>query len=101
MIGKPYAGELQVRFDEGEQDLIPGLIPNGHDFGNDGYSQGSAYRTLRLFSTLLERRMALTQPRKTFRRRFDFVFHERWPAFRALGLYREKRANSRMILGWP
>jgi hypothetical protein len=52
MIGKPYAGELQVRFDEGEQDLIPGLIPNGHDVGNDGYSQGSAYRTLRLFSTL-------------------------------------------------
>jgi hypothetical protein len=22
MIGKPYAGELQVRFDEGEQDFI-------------------------------------------------------------------------------
>jgi hypothetical protein len=36
MIGKPYAGELQVRFDEGEQDLVPWWIPNGHDVGNDG-----------------------------------------------------------------
>jgi hypothetical protein len=24
MIGKPYAGELQVRFDEGEQDFVYG-----------------------------------------------------------------------------
>ena len=24
MIGKPYAGELQVRFDEGEQDYVTG-----------------------------------------------------------------------------
>lgn len=52
MIGKPYAGELQVRFDEGEQDLIPRSIPNGHDVGNDGYSQGSTYSMLCLFSTL-------------------------------------------------
>ena len=52
MIGKPYAGELQVRFDEGEQDFVPWTILNGHEVGNDGYSQGSAYRMLRLFSTL-------------------------------------------------
>jgi len=29
MIGKPYAGELQVRFDEGKQDFVPWTIPNG------------------------------------------------------------------------
>jgi hypothetical protein len=52
MIGKPYAGELQVRFDEGEQDFVPWRILNGHEVGNDGYSQGSAYRRSRLFSTL-------------------------------------------------
>ena len=52
MIGKPYAGELQVRFDEGEQDGVPRLVLHGHEVGNDGYSQGSAYRLLRLFSTL-------------------------------------------------
>jgi hypothetical protein len=52
MIGKPYAGELQVRFDEGEQDFSPRTILNGHDVGNDGYGQGSTYRMLRLFSTL-------------------------------------------------
>jgi hypothetical protein len=40
MIGKPYAGELQVRFDEGEQDFILWKILNGHAVGNDGYSQG-------------------------------------------------------------
>ena len=40
MIGKPYAGELQVRFDEGEQDFVPWTILNGHEVGNDGYSQG-------------------------------------------------------------
>jgi len=41
MIGKPYAGELHVRFDEGEQDLVSRRILNGHAVGNDGYSQGS------------------------------------------------------------
>ena len=54
MIGKPYAGEPQVRFDEGEQDLFPWTILNGHEVENDGYGQGSAYRMLRLFSTLPE-----------------------------------------------
>ncbi len=52
MIGKPYAEDLQVRFDEGEQDCVPGTILNGHEVGNDGYSQGSAYGRSRLFSTL-------------------------------------------------
>jgi hypothetical protein len=42
MIGKPYAGELQVRFDEGEQDSLLWTILNGHEAGNGGYSQGSA-----------------------------------------------------------
>jgi hypothetical protein len=55
MIGKPYAGELQVRFDEGEQDFFPWTILNGHEVGNDRYGQGSAYRMLRLFSTLPDR----------------------------------------------
>jgi hypothetical protein len=41
MIGKPYAGELHVRFDEGEQDLVSWTSLNGHAVGNDGYSQGS------------------------------------------------------------
>ena len=41
MIGKPYAGELHVRFDEGEQDFVRWEILNGHEVGNDGYSQGS------------------------------------------------------------
>jgi hypothetical protein len=40
MIGKPYAGELQVRFDEEEQDIILRSILNGHEVGNDGYGQG-------------------------------------------------------------
>lgn len=35
MIGKPYAGKLQVRFDEGEQDFGPWTILNGHEVGND------------------------------------------------------------------
>ena len=35
MIGKSYAGELQVRFDEGEQDFAPWTILNGHEVGND------------------------------------------------------------------
>jgi hypothetical protein len=42
MIVKPYAGKLQVRFDEGEQDFVPWTIPNGHVVGNNGYSQGLA-----------------------------------------------------------
>ena len=42
MIGKPYAGKLHVRFDEGGQDLLLGTILNGHEAGNSGHSQGSA-----------------------------------------------------------
>jgi len=42
MIGKPYAGELQVRFDEGEQDCTQWTILNGHEAGNGGYGQGLA-----------------------------------------------------------
>jgi hypothetical protein len=42
MIGKPYAGELHVRFDEGEQDFVPRMSLNGHAVGSDGYSQGAA-----------------------------------------------------------
>ena len=30
MIGNPYAGELHVRFDEGEQDFVSRKILNGH-----------------------------------------------------------------------
>jgi hypothetical protein len=41
MIGKPYAGELHVRFDEGEQDIVLRTILNGHEVGNDRYSQES------------------------------------------------------------
>jgi hypothetical protein len=41
MIGKPYAGELQVRFDEGEQDFVSRKILHGHEAGNGGYSQES------------------------------------------------------------
>ena len=40
MIGKPYAGKLQVRFDEGGQDFFLGMTLNGHEAGNGGYSQG-------------------------------------------------------------
>ena len=29
MIGKPYAGDLHVRFDEGEQDFVSRTILNG------------------------------------------------------------------------
>jgi hypothetical protein len=36
MIGKPYAGELQVRFDEGEQVSVARRILNGHEAGNGG-----------------------------------------------------------------
>jgi hypothetical protein len=42
MIGKPYAGELHVRFDEGEQVFVARRILNGHAVGNDGYGQGPA-----------------------------------------------------------
>jgi len=41
MIGKPYAGELHVRFDEGEQDFVLWKTLNGHEAGNGGYGQGS------------------------------------------------------------
>ena len=41
MIGKPYAGDLHVRFDEGEQDFVLWQILNGHAAGNGGYGQGS------------------------------------------------------------
>jgi len=41
MIGKPYAGKLQVRFDEGEQDFVSRKILYGHETGNGGYSQES------------------------------------------------------------
>ena len=36
MIGKPYAGELHVRFDEGEQVLVARQILHGHEVGNGG-----------------------------------------------------------------
>ena len=41
MIGKPYAGELHVWFDEGEQDFVLWQILNGHEAGNGGHCQGS------------------------------------------------------------
>ena len=41
MIGKPYAGGLHVRFDEGEQDFVTRQILNGHEAGNGGHCQGS------------------------------------------------------------
>jgi hypothetical protein len=41
MIGKPYAGKLQVRFDEGEQDFVSRKILHGHEAGNGGDSQES------------------------------------------------------------
>jgi hypothetical protein len=36
---RPYAGELQVRFDEGEQDGVSRKILDGHEAGNGGHSQ--------------------------------------------------------------
>ena len=36
MIGKPYAGELHVRFDEGEQVFVARQILHGHEAGNGG-----------------------------------------------------------------
>jgi hypothetical protein len=41
MIGKPYAGELHVRFDAGEQDCASRMILYGHEAGNGGDSQES------------------------------------------------------------
>jgi hypothetical protein len=38
MIGKPYAGELHVRFDEGEQVFVARQILHGHEVGNGGDS---------------------------------------------------------------
>ena len=40
MIGKPYAEDPQVRFDEGGQDFLLWMILNGHEAGNGGYCQG-------------------------------------------------------------
>ena len=40
MIGKPYAGELQVRFDVGGKDFSLRITLNGHEAGNGRYSQG-------------------------------------------------------------
>ena len=42
MIGKPDAGELHVRFDEGGQDRLLRKLLNGHAAGNGRYSQGLA-----------------------------------------------------------
>jgi hypothetical protein len=39
MIGKPYAGELQVRFHEGEQDRVSRTTLHGHEAGNGGDRQ--------------------------------------------------------------
>lgn len=41
MIGKPYAGELHVRFDEGEQAAVSRKILHGHEAGNGGHRQES------------------------------------------------------------
>ena len=38
MIGKPYAGQLRVRFDEGGLDGCLWATLNGHEAGNGGYS---------------------------------------------------------------
>jgi hypothetical protein len=67
MIGKPYAGELQVRFDEGKQDFVPRRILNVHAAGNDGHSQGLIYRIMSLFSTLpaAPRASSATPPPRT------------------------------------
>ena len=40
MIGKPDAGKLHVRFDEGGQDFFLRMTLNGHEAGNGGYGQG-------------------------------------------------------------
>ena len=42
MIGKPDAGKLHVRFDEGGQDFFLRMTLNGHEAGNGGYGQGLA-----------------------------------------------------------
>ena len=36
MIGKPYAEELHVRFDEGERVFVTRQILHGHEAGNGG-----------------------------------------------------------------
>jgi hypothetical protein len=41
MIGKPYVGELHVRFDEGGTGTLA-MELNRHEAGNSGYSQGVA-----------------------------------------------------------
>ena len=51
-IGKPCAGKLHARFDEGGQDFRLWIPLHGHEAGNGGHSQGLAYRRLNLFSTL-------------------------------------------------
>ncbi len=52
MVGKPYAGKLHIRFDEGGQDFGLGTTLNGHEAGNGGYRQELAYRQLSLSATL-------------------------------------------------
>jgi hypothetical protein len=42
MIGKPYAGKLHIRFDEGGQDFLLWTTLNGHEAGNGRYGQGLA-----------------------------------------------------------
>ena len=53
VIGKPYAGKLQVRFDEGGQDFFLRMTLNGHEAGNGGYSQGWSLKKVEpvLYST--------------------------------------------------
>jgi len=56
MIGKPYAGELHVRFDEGGLDFYLRTTLNGHEAGNSGYSQGFDLTMVEpvLYSTLYD-----------------------------------------------
>ncbi len=42
LIGKPAAGELPVRVDEGGPDGGRGTALHGHEAGNGGYSHGLA-----------------------------------------------------------
>ena len=53
MVGKPYAGKLHIRFDEGGQDFGLGTTLNGHEAGNGGYSQGLSLKKVEpvLYST--------------------------------------------------
>ena len=41
-IGKPCAGKLHARFDEGGQAFRLWITLNGHEAGNGGHSQGLA-----------------------------------------------------------